>query len=308
MNTLYRTLGISKQSFHQRLDKFLWMRDEEAQLLGVVLQVRKEYPALSARQMYFMLRPVYMGRDRFEAFCFKNGLKIEKKRSFRRTTNSWGVTRFPNLLGQKELKGINQVWVSDITYYQIGERFYFLTFIMDLYSRRIVGYSASENLLTEATTLPALKMALRVRAICSSMIFHSDGGGQYYCKEFLQLIREHSMSSSMAETVYENSNAERLNGLIKNDYLIHYGPMDFRSLQKELARAVRNYNTKPHSELTRLSPVDFEIKCGNVDYSQKPVHRLDSKKDRLRMAHIPDIETIIIARKNRLKTVNLIQA
>src|SRR5690349_7811036 len=308
MSEMYRIIGISKQAFHQRLDHYLSVQDEQRKLLGIVLQIRKEYPTLSARQMYFMLRPVHMGRDRFEGFCFKNGFKVERKRSFRRTTNSWGVTRFPNLLISRELKGVNQVWVSDITYYQISERFYFLTFIMDLFSRRIVGYSCSENLLTENTTLPAMDMALESRSIGSSLILHSDGGGQYYCKEFIELIRRHGIQSSMAESVYENACAERLNGLIKNDYLQHYHPVSFRALQKELSRAVRNYNLKPHSELGRLSPTEWEIKCGNMDNSQKKGTKASSTVSSLRIDHIPDISITTMVKKRRIKTVNPIQA
>ena len=72
----------------------------------------------------------------------------------------WESLVFENLIKGMELKGINQVWVSDITYYRIGERFYYLTFILDLYSRYIVGHAVSESLFTEQTTIPALNMAL----------------------------------------------------------------------------------------------------------------------------------------------------
>lgn len=308
MNALYRAVGISKQGFHKHLDRYLSQQDEQHQLLGLIMQIRKEYPSISARQMYWMIRPVHLGRDRFEAFCFENGFKIERKRSFRRTTNSLGVTRFPNLLLNTELKRINQVWVSDITYYQIDDRFYYLTFIMDLYSRRIVGYSASETLLTEHTTLPALRMALARRKIPQDLIFHTDGGGQYYCKEFIRLIRMFGIQSSMAETVFENSNAERLNGLIKNDYLVYYAPQNFMELQGELKRAVRNYNLKPHSDLGKLSPTDFEIKCGNVDNYQKKRSNQVSELGQLTIAHISNILVTATSVKNRLKTVNLIQA
>src|SRR5690349_6605600 len=134
MNALYRTLGISKQSFHQQLNRYLTHKDHEEQLLSVVTEIRKDHPGLSARQMYFLINPSMMGRDQFEAMCFRNGLKISRKRSFHKTTNSLGVTRFHNLIERIELRYINQVWVSDITYYRIQERFYYLTFIMDLYS------------------------------------------------------------------------------------------------------------------------------------------------------------------------------
>lgn len=258
MNALYRTLSVTKQAFHQRLDHHLHRQDEQQQLLPLVNEIRKEHPRLSARQMYFMIQPRFMGRDQFEAFCFENGFKIERKRSFHRTTNSLGVTRFNNLIAEIELTGVNQVWVSDITYYRIQDRFFYLTFIMDLYSRFIVGYSAAENLLTEYTTLPALKMAILYRSVNPGLIFHSDGGGQYYSKQFLEVTRAHQIRNSMGETVFENPNAERINGTIKNDYLECYHPLNFQTLKKSLERAVRNYNSRPHSAHRRVSPRSFE--------------------------------------------------
>ncbi|MBK8811967.1 MAG: DDE-type integrase/transposase/recombinase [Acidobacteria bacterium] len=92
---------------------------------------------------------------------FRTEFKIERKRAYHRTTDSRGVTRFDNLIAGFELTGVNQVWVSDIAYYRIGERFYYLTFIMDLFSRRIVGWRSRDNLMTEHTTLPAIRMAIR---------------------------------------------------------------------------------------------------------------------------------------------------
>jgi putative transposase len=258
MNSLYKVLSVTKQAFHQRLDHHLHCQDEQQQLLSVVYDIRHEHPRLSARQMYFMIQPKFMGRDRFEAFCFENGFKIDRKRSFHRTTNSLGVTRFNNLIARIELTCVNQVWVSDITYYRIHEQFFYLTFVMDLYSRMIVGYSAAENLLTEHTTLPALKMAIRYRSIRPGLIFHSDGGGQYYSKQFLELTRAHQIQNSMGETVFENPNAERINGTIKNDYLAYYSPLNFEALKKSLTRAVGNYNTRPHSSHKRISPINFE--------------------------------------------------
>ena len=160
MNGLYKAVGISKQSFHQHLNREMSYMEEASQLMVLIVQIRGDHPSMSSRQMYRLLAPAHMGRDKFEAFCFANGFKVRVKRAYHRTTNSWGVTRFNNLLVDYKFTGINQVWVSDITYYRIGEKFYYLTFILDLYSRFIVGYSASENLLTKDTTIPALRMAL----------------------------------------------------------------------------------------------------------------------------------------------------
>ena len=95
------------------------------------------------------------------ALCFENGFKVSVKRAYHRTTNSLGVTRFENLLLNFELTGINQVWVSDITYYRIGEKFYYLTFILDLYSRVIVGHSISRDLLTTSTTIASFTNGIK---------------------------------------------------------------------------------------------------------------------------------------------------
>jgi transposase InsO family protein len=261
MNEIYRVIGMSKQNFHQVIDRMLMQQMEKEQMLIIIRQVRKDHPKMSCRDMYRLVRPQFMGRDRFEAFCFEEGYKVALKKNFRRTTNSLGVTRFPNLIQGLELTGVNQVWVSDITYYEMNNRFYYLTFIMDLYSRKIIGYSESVSLLTVDTTIPALNMAIRARKgyDLDGLIFHSDGGGQYYCKDFLKITGSINIRNSMCESVYENPHAERLNGTIKNNYLYPYGPENRIELRAMLKKAVEMYNIqKPHGSLQGLSPVNFE--------------------------------------------------
>lgn len=270
MNALYRVLGISKQAFHQFMDRHLLQLEEQQQLLAVVRDIRSNHPQMSCREIYYRVQPQSMGRDRFEQFCHQQGFKLERKRCFHRTTTSLGVTRFENLILGCQLTGVNQVWVSDITFYRIGERFYFLTFIMDLYSRFIVGYSVSMNLLTESTTIPALKMALKIRKPTARLILHSDGGGQYYSKAFLSITRKHQIRNSMCESVYENPHAERVNGTLKNDYLAHYGPQSFQELVKMTAKTVRMYNTqRPHQSLGRMTPESFEKEVINKEKRSK---------------------------------------
>ena len=210
--------------------------------------------------MYKKVNPETMGRDKFEIFCFSLGLKVARPRNFRKTTDSSGVEHFPNLIEGREVTGVNQVLVSDITYYEMNGRFYYLTFIMDLYNREIVGYSKSSSLRTISTTIPALQMAKR-RIGAENLrgaIFHSDGGGQYYAKAFRQITSGLEMRNSMAKEVYENSHSERLNGTIKNDYLIPYNPQNEAALGRELTRAVLMYNTdRPHSSLQGKTPAEF---------------------------------------------------
>ena len=187
MELLYKSLGISRQAFHQHCKKARLQSQLAEGLLGQVRRLRAEHPRLSCRKIYRILKPDYLGRDRFEQFCFYHGFKLYRKRSYHQTTNSRGVTRFDNLLPSRELTGINQVWVSDITYYRIGEQHYYITLIMDRFSRAIVGYSASRSLHTHVTTLPALAQAIEIRKPCKGLILHSDGGGQYYSHEFKEL-------------------------------------------------------------------------------------------------------------------------
>jgi len=259
MNVLFRALEMSKQSFHQRLNRELIVLQESEQLLVLVKQIRLDHPKMSSRQMYRLIKPVHLGRDRFEAFCFENGFKVLVKHAYHRTTNSLGVTRFENLLSNSELTGINQVWVSDITYYRIEEKFYYLTFILDLYSRVIVGHSVSSDLFTISTTMVALQVALKRRKAPKGVIIHSDGGGQYYCKEWLQLTTKYGFRNSMCESVYENPHAERINGIIKNDYLVGYGPQNHVQLLAMTVKAVLKYNSeKPHGSIGNISPDEFE--------------------------------------------------
>lgn len=262
MNSIYSTVGVSKQAFHQWLNRCLVVFEEQQNLLPILRQIRQDHPVISCRQMYVMLKPETMGRDRFEAFCYAHGYKVDRKRKPYKTTNSRGVIYFPNLLlSLNELSDVNQLWVSDITYYEIGQHVYYLTLITDIFNREIVGYNASESLRTEHTSLPALKMAIRKTKLKreSGLVFHSDGGGQYYCKIFVKLTAFYGIQNSMGKTAYQNPHAERINGTIKNNYLVHYQPNSYAELKKMLIKSVKMYNhQKPHQSLNGYTPHAFK--------------------------------------------------
>ena len=221
--------------------------------------MREDHPKMGLEVLYNKINPQEMGRDKF-IMTFQNlGYRVRRTRKFTKTTDSSGVKRFPNRLNNIELTGINQCYVSDITYYDINNRFYFITFIMDLFNREVVGFSVSNSLRTVNTTLPALEMVVRKRGKqnLKNAIFHSDGGGQYYADEFLERSKTQlKMINSMGKTCYENPHAERLNGVLKNDYIIPYGPRSFKQLIRLTAKAVKMYNTeKPHKALNGKTPI-----------------------------------------------------
>lgn len=268
MNKLFLTVGISKQSFHQYHNRMLVRLQEEAYLVMMIDHIRKDHPTMGCRDMYFKICPSSMGRDAFEDFCRAEGYMSFRTKRYWRTTDSTGVHRFENLTVGLELSGPDQLWVSDITYIEVGGRFYYLTFVLDAYTRRILGHSVSRRLFTEDTTLISLQRAIQTRgkATLEGLIFHSDGGGQYYDKAFLQLTGEYSIKNSMCKYAWENPFAERINGVIKNNYLKHRDIKSYERLVKEVDRAIKLYNhDKPHQSLDRQTPVDFENDIFKLD-------------------------------------------
>ncbi len=247
--------------------------EEYAYLIEIIHQIRNDHPTLNCRAMYYMIKPEIIGRDRFEALCMEWGLSVAKPINYHRTTNSFGVKRFDNLLKDFTVTAINQALVSDITYYELN-RFYYITFIMDAFTRYILGYHVADRLTTQQTTLPALKQAIKTRKnkLPHNIIFHSDGGGQYYDKEFLALTKHYHFKNSMCEYAYENGKAERINGVIKNNYLKHRMIKTFDDLVKEVDRAVSLYNNKkPHKALKYKTPLDVEKEQLYLQQRTKPM-------------------------------------
>jgi transposase InsO family protein len=253
------------------LNNYIKQVEEITLVKPLLYDIRKDHPTLSCRAMYYMINPVTMGRDKFESLCKTLGFHVERKKSRHITTDSSGVVRFDNLLKGLKINKINQVFSSDITYFQIADEFYYITFVIDCFSRKILGHSVSARLSTIQTTLPALKIAIKSRgnSLPEGIIFHSDGGGQYYCKEFLALTQEYGFKNSMCEFSYENGMVERLNGVIKNNYLKLKRIESLKDLIKEVDRTVKLYNNeRPHKALKYTSPEQYEKKILHLHNQQ----------------------------------------
>lgn len=265
---------MSRQALWQKVASAeAWQRVEQ-HIVTQVQALRAQHPRMGARKIYekWSACPdnehlVFgMGRDKFEQILISNGLKISKLRTGHRTTYS-GVYRFPNLIAGNSYTDINQVWMSDITYYWIEGEWVYITLILDVYSRYCLAAVVSRTLTTEDTTLPALKMALQVRGNrkYTNLILHSDGGGQYYDKNFVKLLRENNIKSSMGLSCYENPFAERLNSTVKNEYLLPKKPLTFIALVAELSCTLNLYNTdRPHQSLNYLNPTAYESFIANI--------------------------------------------
>jgi transposase InsO family protein len=261
LNRLYRAINISKQAVNKHLKVVNAEGEVRAQLVVIVQQIRKDHPTMSLRSMYYKIKPEKIGRDKFEYLCREWGFMLARERNFRITTDSSGVIRFPNLVESVTVSMPNQVWVSDITYYELNGRFYYLTFISDMFSKMIKGFSVSGSLRTLSTTLPAIKMAVKKYKSVKGLILHSDGGGQYYSSDFLSITKKYEIQNSMCKEAYQNPQAERLNGIIKNNYLNHWHPSSEVQLNRMVDRAIYLFNyEKPHKSLKYSTPFEYENK------------------------------------------------
>lgn len=268
MSPYYDVAGISKQAHQQQVAKLADKSDRTAYYIGLMEQARSLHPVIGLAKIYHLYRPQGIGRIAFEQLGKMMGYALEAK-----PRTSWkGVRVIPyqNLLSDKQFTGVNQLWVTDITYYKIGDTYYYISMIMDLYCRKIIACQASESL-QAIHSLKLLKAAVKARSIRpdQGLIHHSDKGVQYTSNEYIKLLERHQIAISMCISVFENTSMERLNGIIKNDYLIHWNPRSFSHLKSLLVKAVNNYNNCPHGQLQMMSPNQYEEQLKNVPLNQR---------------------------------------
>lgn len=235
--------------------------------IGMMIQTREIHPGMGLRTMYDMLQPEGIGRDGFVALGLAEGFRLKNVEKQTRTTYSIKSNRYWNLLGDVEFTGINQVWSSDITYFFCLGKFFYIVFIMDIYSRRIVGYSIADNMRAE-NNITALQMALKLRGINDynkALIHHSDKGTQYASDDYTTLLEAYGIQISMCNEVYENTHIERVNDTIKNQYLKRMEINNTKEMEKKLAEVIASYNeTRPHQSLQKMSPVEYERQLAGV--------------------------------------------
>lgn len=262
MNALYSTVGVSKQSVHQYLARQELFLERLSSLRKEVDAIRREHGGCGLEKMYGMLSPDWIGRDRFIEVFQELGYRVQRKRSGHRTTYPDRHSTYFNLIEGMLVWDVNQVWQTDITYYWLDGEHYYLTFIIDVYSRRIVGHAASSSLRVDAN-LKALEKAFSLRESVDlrQLIHHSDRGSQFTSKRYIEFLLGRKITRiSMCDIAQENAYGERIHGTIKGEYLRYWNIKSFSSLCKSLDRAVDNYNTKrSHNHLfRRMPPAKYE--------------------------------------------------
>lgn len=239
------------------------MRISKAQqVLALVEEKRMMQPKIGGKKLYFILKEplksLSIGRDKFFDILRANHLLIVPKRSYHVTTNSHHRFRkHKNMILDYQISKPNQVWVADITY--IGNRANpsYLSLITDAYSKKIVGHHVADNLNTESSLI-ALKKALKNKNVnLESLIHHSDRGLQYCSNEYQRLLEKNSIRCSMTQNSdpYENAVAERVNGILKQEFRIDKYNQKIEIMQKIVKEAIDIYNEiRPHYSNYMLTP------------------------------------------------------
>jgi putative transposase len=258
--------GLTRQAYYQNNWEGISTGIEEELIIQKVLQIRKNHCRMGTRKL-FELMQVYMeehsiklGRDALFNLLAANNLLVRRRKRRIQTTNSnhW-LRKYPNLIREIVLTGANQLWVSDITYWKIktGEHLY-ISFITDAWSHKIVGYQVAETM-EAIESIEALKMAIRglgkVKEI--KLIHHSDRGAQYCSTDYVKLLKENQIGISMTENgdPRENAIAERLNGIIKEEYIDNYDVNSLKEAKKLLKSVVDLYNDeRPHMSIGNQTP------------------------------------------------------
>lgn len=258
LNAMYRELGTSKQAVHQSQQRQMAFDRELEILVKEADALKKEHPGCGVEKMYYTLRPQTMGRDKFCEIFLSLGYGVKAIKNYRKTTIA-GHINYPNLIEGMQLSRPGQLVQSDITYFELHERFYYIVFIIDVYTREVLGHQVSDHLRAEAN-LKALATALpKMEFRPGGLIHHSDRGSQYGSTCYRNKLLEHDIHISMGLVATDNAYAERINGIIKNEYLEKWRIKDAKDLKRKTKQAVNHYNTKRkhRSHQMKYSPEEF---------------------------------------------------
>jgi putative transposase len=255
-------LGYTPQAYHKKTKQHFIKEVNESLIVQQVHLLRKEQPRCGTRKLLLMLQPFFaqhniaIGRDAFFDLLAKNKMLVRKtKRSVHTTNSKHHFRRYPNLAKDFTPLKAHELWVSDITYIPLKDRFAYLFLITDAYSRKIVGHHVSDDMKVSSAVV-ALKKALEQKPDETIVIHHSDRGIQYCSNEYVALLQKNNALISMTQSgdPLENAIAERVNGILKTELISSSYP-DIDKAALSIARAVIIYNYKRrHSSLNYQTP------------------------------------------------------
>jgi putative transposase len=267
-------LGVSRQSYYQHNQQQQWLNVEQEMVIKRVKEIRQYHRFMGTRKLYELLQPfllehqIKIGRDALFDLLSEHKLLIRKRVRRIHTTQSYHMFhKWSNLIKNIELTEINQLWVSDITYWKVfSDTFLYISFITDAYSHKIIGYQIAETLQVVESVIALKRAILSSNWVGSNrpfqLIHHSDRGIQYCNPSYIRLIQENKIQISMTENgdPRENSIAERVNGIIKEEYLKTLRPTSLQQAKEMLENAIELYNNeRPHLSLGMLTPNKIQL-------------------------------------------------
>ena len=258
-------LGVSRQVYYRAIRSKQKRQAIAKQVTELVQRVRMDQPCIGTRKLYHILKEplqkLSVGRDRLFSILKANHMLIKPKRSYHITTNSHHRFRkHKNLIEELNIERPEQVWVADITYVGNRRNPMYLSLITDAYSKMIVGYYVSNTLAVESS-IKALKQATRNRRYPKqTLIHHSDRGLQYCSNQYQKILDRNDIRCSMTESYdpYQNAVAERINGILKQEFLINTDTISLKMMKTIVKQSVAVYNTKrPHLSCQMLTPIQM---------------------------------------------------
>ena len=272
-------VGITKQAHYKRVKQQEKLAGITQEILNSAQLIRKKHTRMGCRKLYDEIKPEAIGRDRFEAVLLSNGLRIKRKKRYRRTTYA-GKRWYPNLISGTQVRKENTLMVSDLTYIPVfNGKHYYLTLVLDVYSRVVTGWSLSANMTTEDTVVPAFNMAIEglTTEERKKLIFHSDRGSQYGSNIMEDLHELYHTTASMGGKAWENAHAESLNGILKNEYInFEHKNITLKEAQKLMKETIYLYNhERPHGSLKNRKPQEFLNYVQQLNAQQKPVFKIN---------------------------------
>ena len=262
ISALCRLFGFSRQRYYRSVWSEHRCRKRATDVVELAREVRADMPRLGCRKLYHILEPrlrtLGVGRDRLFDIMRANNMLILPYRSYHTTTNSHHRFRkHKNLVAGMDIVRPEQVFVSDITYVRNRDCHMYLALVTDAYSKKIMGYDLSESLGVDGA-MRALKMAHKNRIYPKEpLIHHSDRGIQYCSDEYQKRLAIYGITPSMTESYdpYANAVAERVNGILKQEFLLESLNLPFNLMKKVVAECVDIYNRmRPHCSCDYNTP------------------------------------------------------
>ncbi|MBE8719733.1 IS3 family transposase [Sphingobacterium pedocola] len=303
IGNLCKLFGKSRHAYYDHIWRVRASNFEDDIILQEVLKIREYLPRVGVRKLHFMLSPILashgieVGRDYLFDLIGSHGLLVRTRRRTVKTTNSrHHLRKYPNIIKDLVISRPEQVWVSDITYIRLIDKWGYLSLVTDAYSRKIMGYCFREDM-TTIGCVRALEMAVDNREwVDLPLIHHSDRGTQYCSTFYVEQLTRGKIAVSMTEngSPYENALAERVNGILKNEFEFYTKNLSFSDMCLHIDKSIDSYNNiRPHSSCDYLTPSEAHRQNATLRkrWKEYPKNYIVTEKELMELTNEEDLNS-----------------